>query len=211
MRILCGLLLFLGFAGLPVATAKERSPAEPIAFPQEESDLKPDSAARFGKLENGVRYVIQSNREPRDRASLRLLIFAGSLHEKEDQRGLAHFLEHMAFNGSKHYPPGKLVEFFQRMGMSFGADVNANTSFDRTIYQLELAHADNQTLQEGMRVFGDYAERVAPFAGANRSGAWRDSVREAGARLRRLQRVCRAIRSDAGNHTAPQAARDRRA
>ena len=157
MRILCGLFFVLGIAGLPVTQAREKPAAETIPFPQQESDLKPDPAARFGKLENGVRYVILSNREPRDRAALRLLVFAGSLQEKEDQRGLAHFLEHMAFNGSKHYPPGKLIEFFQRMGMSFGADVNANTSFDRTIYQLELAHADNPTLQEGMRVFSDYA------------------------------------------------------
>jgi zinc protease len=156
MRILCGLLLVFAFATLPVA-AKEKAAPKTIAFPQEESDLKLDPAARFGKLENGVRYVVLSNREPRDRASLRLLVLAGSLHEKKDQRGLAHFLEHMAFNGSKHYPPGKLIEFFQRMGMSFGADVNANTSFDRTIYQLELAHADNPTLLEGMRVFSDYA------------------------------------------------------
>ena len=158
MRILCGLFLICALPAWPVG-AKEKKTAAPDAllFPHEESDLKPDAAARFGRLENGVRYVILSNREPRDRASLRLLIFAGSLHEKEDQRGLAHFLEHMAFNGSKHYPPGKLVEFFQRMGMSFGADVNANTSFDRTIYHLELAHSDHPTLVEGMRVFSDYA------------------------------------------------------
>jgi zinc protease len=157
MRILCGLLLIFAFPGLAEAKAKEKAAAEAILFPQEESDLKPDPAARFGRLENGVRFVVLSNREPRDRASLRLLVLAGSLHEKEDQRGLAHFLEHMAFNGSRHYPPGKLIEFFQRMGMSFGADVNANTSFDRTIYHLELAHADNPTLVEGMRVFSDYA------------------------------------------------------
>jgi Predicted Zn-dependent peptidases len=69
-------------------------------------------------------------------------VLAGSFQEAEDQRGLAHFLEHMAFNGSVHYPPGTLVEFFQRMGMSFGGDANANTNFDRTIYMLELAHSD---------------------------------------------------------------------
>src|SRR5688500_13701539 len=155
MRIFCGLILILAFTS--PAAAKEKAAAKAVLFPQQESDLKPDPGARFGKLENGVRYVVLSNREPRDRASLRLLIFAGSLHEKEDQRGLAHFLEHMAFNGSKHYPPGKLVEFFQRMGMNFGADVNANTGFDRTLYQLELAHADIPTLVEGMRVFSDYA------------------------------------------------------
>lgn len=157
MRILCGLLLIFAFGASRPVAAKEKAAPKTIAFPQEESDLKPDPAARFGRLENGVRYVVLSNREPKDRASLRLLVLAGSFHEAEDQRGLAHFLEHMAFNGSKHYPPGKLIEFFQRMGMSFGADVNASTSFDRTIYQLELAHADNPTLQEGMGVLTDYA------------------------------------------------------
>ena len=79
---------------------------------------------------------------------MRLLVLAGSLHETDDQRGLAHFLEHMAFNGSTHYPPGTLVEFFQRIGMSFGGDTNANTSFDRTVYRLDLAHADDAALAE---------------------------------------------------------------
>ncbi|MDQ6808158.1 MAG: insulinase family protein [Verrucomicrobiota bacterium] len=128
-----------------------------MPFSQAESDLKPDSVARFGRLENGLRYVILPNHEPRDRASLRLLVLAGSLNETDEQRGLAHFLEHMAFNGSAHYPPGTLVEFFQRMGMSFGADVNASTNFDRTVYLLELAHADNATIADGLRVFRDYA------------------------------------------------------
>jgi len=155
-RILSGVLLVFAFAA-GTAAAKERASAETILFPQQESDLKADPAARFGRLENGVRYVVLSNHEPKDRASLRLLVLAGSLNEKEDQRGLAHFLEHMAFNGSTHYPPGTLVEFFQRMGMSFGADINANTTFDRTVYRLELPHADNATLGEGINVFSDYA------------------------------------------------------
>ena len=155
-RILSGVLLVFAFAAGPAA-AKKKESAETILFPQQESDLKADPAARFGRLENGVRYVVLSNHEPRDRASLRLLILAGSLNEKEDQRGIAHFLEHMAFNGSTHYPPGTLVEFFQRMGMSFGADINANTTFDRTVYRLELPHADNATLGEGINVFSDYA------------------------------------------------------
>ena len=156
-RVLAGLLFIFAFSAAFVAAAKEKASAKTIEFPQQESDLKADPAARFGRLENGVRYVVLSNHEPRGRASLRLLVLAGSLNEKDDQRGLAHFLEHMAFNGSTHYPPGTLVEFFQRMGMSLGADVNANTTFDRTIYRLELAHADNTTLLEGMRVFSDYA------------------------------------------------------
>ena len=127
-------------------------------FAHEDSDLKPDPAARFGRLENGLRYVVQRNAEPKGRASLRLLILAGSLHEREDQRGVAHFLEHMAFNGSRNFAPGTLVEFFQRMGMSFGGDTNASTGFDRTLYLLELPETSEKALAEGLRVFSDYAE-----------------------------------------------------
>ncbi len=127
------------------------------SFPHETSDLPADPAARFGQLPNGVRYVVYPNKEPQGRAALRLVIEAGSLHEREDQRGLAHFLEHMAFNGSTHYAPGTLVEFFQRMGMSFGGDTNAFTNFDRTQYLLELPKTDEPTLAEGFRVFADYA------------------------------------------------------
>ena len=131
--------------------------AKALPFPQEGSDLKPDPAARFGALANGLRYVVLPNHEPKGRVSMRLLVLAGSLQEKEGQRGLAHFLEHMVFNGSTHYAPGTLVEFFQRMGMSFGGDTNATTFFDHTVYILELPHADDATLAEGLRVFGDFA------------------------------------------------------
>ncbi|MFL6531422.1 MAG: M16 family metallopeptidase [Chthoniobacterales bacterium] len=154
MMILRTLVLF-ALCTSPLV-AKEAGTAAP-PFPQEGSDLKADPAAKFGKLPNGFRYVIMPNHEPKGRASLRLLVLTGSLNEADDQRGLAHFLEHMAFNGSEHYPPGTLVEFFQRMGMSFGGDTNASTNFDRTIYQLELAHADDTSLTEGLRVFRDYA------------------------------------------------------
>ena len=145
-RLLAALLL--GALALPAAAPR---------FAHEDSDLKPDPAARFGKLENGLRYVVLRNAEPKGRASLRLLIHAGSLHEEEDQRGVAHFLEHMAFNGSRNFAPGTLVEFFQRMGMSFGGDTNASTGFDRTLYLLELPETSEATLTEGLRVFGDYA------------------------------------------------------
>ena len=126
-------------------------------FPQEKSDLKPDPAASFGALPNGIRYVILPNREPKDRASLRLLVLSGSLEETDGQRGLAHFLEHMAFNGSTHHPPGTLVEYFQRLGMSFGGDTNAYTSFDRTVYMIELPDTQPATVAEGLGVFADMA------------------------------------------------------
>jgi zinc protease len=128
-----------------------------IPFPQAASDLRPDPAITFGTLPNGVRYVVMPNHEPRSRASLRLLVLAGSFEENEDQRGLAHFLEHMAFNGSTHYPPGTLVEKLQRLGMGFGADTNASTSFDHTMFQLELPDTAPATLDEGVQILADYS------------------------------------------------------
>lgn len=151
------ILLVLALAAATLAAEAAPSTKRNLPFPQEGSDLKPDPAAHFGTLPNGLRYVVRANQEPKGRASLRLLVLSGSLHEAEEQRGLAHFLEHMAFNGSKRYPPGTLVEFFQRIGMSFGGDTNANTSFDRTVYLLDLAHAGEPALAEALRVFGDYA------------------------------------------------------
>ena len=151
-------MLALPLAAHATSAAGKTPDAKPLPFPHEGSDLKPDPAARFGKLPNGLRYVVLPNHEPKARASLRLLVLAGSLHEADDQRGLAHFLEHMAFNGSKHYPPGTLIEFFQRMGMNFGGDTNANTGFERTVYLLELAKSDDATIGEGLRVFSDYAD-----------------------------------------------------
>jgi zinc protease len=131
--------------------------AAPLPFPQDASDLKPDPAAHFGTLPNGLRYVILPNHEPKNRASLRLLVLSGSLEENESQRGLAHFLEHMCFNGSAHYAPGTLVEYFQRLGMSFGGDTNAYTSFDHTAFQIELPDTKPETVAEGLQVFADFA------------------------------------------------------
>ncbi len=127
-----------------------------IPFPQAESDLRADPAARFGTLPNGLRYVVLANHEPKNRVSLRLLVLAGSFDETEAQRGLAHYLEHMAFNGSTHFAPGTLVERLQRLGMGFGADTNAHTSFDHTLYQLELPNTEAATLTEGLQILADY-------------------------------------------------------
>jgi zinc protease len=146
---LCTALALLLSAAGPLRAA--------LPFPQATSDLRPDPAITFGTLPNGVRYIVMPNHEPRNRASLRLLVLAGSFEENEEQRGLAHFLEHMAFNGSTHYPPGTLVEKLQRLGMGFGADTNASTSFDHTIFQLELPDNSPSTLAEGAQILADYA------------------------------------------------------
>lgn len=126
-------------------------------FPQDESDLRPDPAIRWGRLDNGIRYALLPNPEPKGRASVRLAVSAGSLNETDDQRGLAHFVEHMAFNGSRHFAPGTMVEFFQRLGMSFGADTNASTSFDRTAYLLELPDTTPERFKDAFTYFADVA------------------------------------------------------
>lgn len=126
-------------------------------WPHDKSDLRPDPALLFGTLENGFRYVIMRNGEPADRVGLYLNIQAGSLHETEAQRGYAHFLEHMLFNGTTHYPPGTLVKYFQSIGMSFGADTNAHTSFDETVYRILLPAGDRRNMEEGLLVMADYA------------------------------------------------------
>jgi zinc protease len=130
-------------------------------WPQATSDLKADPKANFGQLENGVRYVIVPNDEPPGRASIRLYMDVGSLMEEDDQQGMAHYLEHMAFNGSRHFPGGEMVEYFQRLGMGFGADTNAHTSFKETVYMLELPKVETKLLNEGMQLFRDYLDGMA--------------------------------------------------
>ncbi len=126
-------------------------------FVHQTSDLPADPAIKWGKLDNGLRYALLRNPEPQGRISARLAIKVGSVYENENQRGLAHFLEHMAFNGSKHFPAANVVEFFQRLGMNFGGDTNASTGFDRTIYQLELPDTKVATLRESLTFFADVA------------------------------------------------------
>ena len=100
------------------------------------SDSQPltsDPAVLSGKLENGMSYFIQRNTEPANRIMMRLVIRAGSNMEEDDQQGVAHLLEHLAFNGSENFEPQELVNYFESIGMNFGADVNAYTSFDETV------------------------------------------------------------------------------
>ncbi|NOX79669.1 MAG: insulinase family protein [Deltaproteobacteria bacterium] len=126
-------------------------------WPHDRSDLKPDPSLDFGTLDNGFRFVIMKNKEPRNRVALYLDVQAGSLAETESQRGLAHFLEHMVFNGSTHFPPGTLIKYLQSIGMSFGADTNAHTSFNETVYNLLLPSGGRRDLGRGLLVMADYA------------------------------------------------------
>lgn len=121
-------------------------------------DLPLDPAVRTGKLPNGFTYYIRHNEEPKNRVTLYLANKVGSILETEDQRGLAHFMEHMSFNGTKHFPKNELVDYLQKSGVRFGADLNAYTSFDETVYQLPLPSDNPELLQGGLQIMRDWAQ-----------------------------------------------------
>ncbi len=119
-----------------------------------------DPKITTGTLGNGLRYYIRANQQPRDRAELRLTVNAGSVLEDDDQRGLAHFVEHMAFNGTTHFPGMDIVGFMQAIGMRFGAHVNAHTGFDETVYQLQIPTDNPLVIDRALLVLEDWAHNV---------------------------------------------------
>jgi zinc protease len=119
-----------------------------------------DPRITVGTLPNGLRYYIRRNTRPAGRAELRLVVNTGSVLEDDDQRGLAHIVEHMAFNGTRHFPKQDIISFLQSTGMRFGAHVNANTSFDQTVYQLQLPTEDPAVLDRAFLVLEDWATGV---------------------------------------------------
>ncbi|HEX7757879.1 MAG TPA: insulinase family protein [Caulobacteraceae bacterium] len=130
-------------------------------WPQAHSDLPPDPAIRFGALPNGMRYAIMKNATPPGQASLRLHIDAGSMMEADNQQGLAHFLEHMAFRGSKNVPDGEMIKILERHGLAFGADTNAQTDFDGTVYKLDLPKTDDDTVDTSLMLLREVAGNLA--------------------------------------------------
>ena len=121
------------------------------------SPIPVDPNVRQGTLDNGLHYYIRKNREPEKRVELRLAINAGSILEDDDQLGLAHFTEHMAFNGTEHFAKNDLVNVLQLAGVKFGAHLNAYTSFDETVYMLRLPTTDS-TLKNGLQILEDWAQ-----------------------------------------------------
>ena len=105
-------------------------------------ELALDPAVRTGTLPNGLTYYIRKHPKPEKRVLLWLAVNAGSVLEEDDQRGLAHFVEHMAFNGTERFEKNTMIDFFEKSGMDFGADVNAFTSFDETVYMLQVPTDD---------------------------------------------------------------------
>lgn len=144
-----------------VPTVKENSTvtvAKARTWPHTTSDIPTDPKTTFGALPNGFRYMIYPNQEPPKRVSVRLHIATGSLMEQDDQRGVAHFLEHMVFNGSKNFTSNELVPRMQRLGIGFGAHVNAYTSFDETVYMLDLPDLSAETVKLAYTVMRDFAD-----------------------------------------------------
>ncbi len=119
-----------------------------------------DSEVRIGMLPNGMRYYIRKNNKPENRAELRLAVHAGSLQEDPDQLGIAHFAEHMAFNGTKNFPKNQLVDYLESTGTRFGADLNAYTSFEETVYMIQARTDSIQLLEKGLLVLQDWAHAV---------------------------------------------------
>ncbi len=119
-----------------------------------------DPRITIGTLPNGMRYYIRANQAPRNRAELRLVVKAGSVLEDDDQRGLAHMVEHMAFNGTRNFPGQRIVAFMQAIGMRFGAHVNAHTSFDETVFQLQIPTDNAAAVDRSFLVLSDWAQNV---------------------------------------------------
>ncbi|MGV3460018.1 MAG: M16 family metallopeptidase [Flavobacterium sp.] len=134
--------------------------AAPAVFAQ---DLKGDSPIPFdpnvktGKLKNGLTYYIRKNAKPENKVDLRLVINAGSILETDEQQGLAHFMEHMCFNGTKRFPKNALVDYLQSIGVKFGQHLNAYTSFDETVYFLPIPSDDPAKLEKGFQIIEDWA------------------------------------------------------
>jgi len=142
-------------AGTPGAPADRE-------WPQAHSDLRADPSIRFGVLANGMRYAIMKNATPPGQVSMRLRFDVGSLMERDDQQGLAHFLEHMAFNGSTNVPTrGDMVKDLERLGLAFGADTNAGTGFDATVYKFDLPKSDDQTVDTSLMLLREIAGNLS--------------------------------------------------
>jgi zinc protease len=141
----------------PVRKDAPATPAAAAAAPRLDQPVPADPAVTVGTLPNGLRYYVRANRRPEKRASLRLVVNAGSVLEDEDQRGLAHFVEHMAFNGTRRFEKSAIVDFLEKSGVRFGADLNAYTSFDETVYQLEVPTDTARLLDTAVQILADWA------------------------------------------------------
>ena len=144
------------------SSAESGGPASGLETASFNKDKKLPQDARIyeGRLHNGLEYAIQKNTKPAKRASLRLVVNAGSVLEEENQRGLAHFVEHMAFNGTEDFEKQEIIDYMESIGMKFGPEVNAYTSFDETVYKLEVPTDSEQTLDTAFHILEQWAHAI---------------------------------------------------
>ncbi len=145
----------------PAASAEART-----AWGFDKSDITPDPSVRFGVLPNGMKYAIMRNATPQHSASVRLRFDVGNTAEADDQQGLAHFLEHMAFNGSKRIPEGEMIKLLERNGLEFGADTNASTGFTETIYKLDLPQVNDALIDTALLLMREISSELLLEKGA---------------------------------------------
>jgi zinc protease len=141
-----------GGAAAAAPAAGTTAPASPL--------LPLDPQVAVGRLENGLTWYVRPNRQPEKRALLRLVVNAGSVLEEEGERGLAHFVEHMAFNGTESFPKMQIVDFLESIGMRFGPETNAFTSYDETVYLLEVPTDDPAVVEKGVQILEEWAHRI---------------------------------------------------
>lgn len=144
-------LLFAWLFILSISVSAQTNPGDPLPL---------DPKVKIGKLPNGLTYYIRQNKLPEQKVELRLVVNAGSILEDDDQQGLAHMAEHMAFNGTKNFKKNEIVSFLQDIGVGFGSDLNAYTSFDETVYILPIPTAKPGNLEKGFQVLEDWAHNV---------------------------------------------------
>jgi zinc protease len=154
------LLIAAMAAAMFVVGAQQQAATIPVPSSALTQQMPVDPQITMGKFANGLRYYIRANKKPEKRAELRLVIKAGSILEDDDQQGLAHLVEHMAFNGTQHFPKQELVQFIESLGMRFGADLNAYTSFDETVYMLTVPTDKPETIDRALLILEDWARSV---------------------------------------------------
>lgn len=173
-------LITIALAACAPRAGHLESIAPPPVWAFEKSDVPLDPDFRFGQLPNGMRYVIRHNETPRGTGLVRFEIAAGSLDEHDSERGYAHFVEHMAFNGSTHVPEGEMVKLLERDGLAFGPDTNASTSYDRTIYSLDLPTNDPALLDTALMLMRETGSELtfSPQAVARERGVVQSEMRD---------------------------------
>ena len=163
LHFILGLVAVLAGATSSFASPAGSSPAgveRTLPWNAETSDLEADATVVYGRLSNGLRYAIRPNQRPQNQVLVRMAIDFGSAAEADDEQGLAHFIEHMSFNGSTNVPEGEMVKMLERLGLSFGADTNASTGYTQTQYKLDLPKSDPRLIERALFLMRETAREV---------------------------------------------------